>query len=116
MVTTTFDRQSQLMIEFPSPNNTAKPINKNKEMIEISIDDKGNYYVNKQQLISSSRDALERALRVAITGKKNLATIPVVVSAHAKAKHQHVINAMYTSRQLGLLNILFATVKSGQNE
>ena len=111
MVTTTFEREAQLVLEFPSANQSRQPISKNKDRIEITIDNKGNYFVNHQQLINSSRDALRRALRVAVEGKRNVGSIPVIISAHAKAKHRHVIMAMDASREVGLLNVLFSTVR-----
>ena len=69
MVTTTFDRETQLKIELPQASGEHK---KATEMLEISIDQKSKLYINQKELVNSGIDTIKKALTQATGDKKNL--------------------------------------------
>lgn len=106
MVTTTFDRENELQIELPKAAGQEK---KQKEVVEVTINAKGEYYVNQHQVINRKLATLKKAiLNAAGDGKKP----PLLISADAKAQHQFVISAMDAAQQLGFVHITFATKPS----
>ncbi len=104
MVTTTFNRSSELRIDLPeaSSSKSAEPGKK----LEIAIDAKGQYYINQVKVIGTGRKTLYLAMRK-VVGKNR--DIPVILKADAAATHQSVINAMDAAGRLGLTRISIAT-------
>ena len=110
MVSTTFDKQSQLQIVLPEANS-ADTKQKEKSFIDISINAEGEYFVNQQALIKSDETTLKNLLKQTINGD---ITMPVVISADGKAPHQSVITVLDVASQLGLSKMTFAT-QQGDN-
>lgn len=106
MVSTTFERETEITLELPEA--TGEPIVTEKKVIEISIDAKGRYYINKQELINTSIDTLKRAISKAAGDDDEP---QVILSADRQTPHQAVITAMDASRQLGFVHLTFATTK-----
>lgn len=106
MVTTTYQRYSELKINLPSAageSSKQKP-----QSIQVSVDPTGRYLVNEQNIESSLP-----SLVTAMTGiAKGNADMVVVISADAKASHQSVVNVMEAARQAGLARITFSTQSS----
>ncbi len=107
MVSTTFDRQSELNIELPEANGEITETEKKE--IEIFIKQDGQYVINGQILVNSKIDTLIRNLREKSGGDESLR---VIISADKQSTHQAVMTAMDAARQVGLIHITFSAVKS----
>jgi len=111
MVSTTFERESEINITLPQASEEiteAKP-----DAINVSIDAKGNIYVNDQALLNSQINSIKEAIFDKL-GQRNDAT--VIISADSKTDHQSVVKVMDAARQLGLIRITFATQKYDEEE
>ena len=104
MVSTTFERESQINITLPEASEEVKE--QEHLAIEVSIDARGEIYVNEQKLVNAQLLTIREALRIAA----ELGEDPqVIISADENAAHQTVIRVMDAARQLGLVRITFAT-------
>lgn len=104
MVSTTFNKQSQISIELPEASG--KPLKTDKFMIEIEIDNQGRYFVNQQRVKDSTVTTLKRAIRLTQGKEKNP---HLIISSDRNTPYQYVVTAMDAARQLGLVNLTFAT-------
>ena len=86
MVSTTFDRQTQLKVDLPSAE-TLEQENKKPESISIVIDQQGKFYVNDQELIQQNAKTLRRSLQKISEGDKEL---PILVSGDRQAPLQSI--------------------------
>lgn len=111
MVTTTFNKFSELKIQLPQANGQAATLKQKR--VEISIDAKGRYYINGQAVINTSEETLKRALRKAATGIKDP---QIILSADRMTTHQAVVTAMDAAQQLGFVHLTFATSRPPQGE
>ena len=104
MVSTTFDRESEINITLPEASEEYTDTQLDK--VEIAIDAEGRLFVNEQSLVNSQlgtiRDAIQNALY-------DLEDPQIIISADAKATHQLVVRVMDAARQLNLVKITFAT-------
>ena len=106
MVSTTFDRQSELNIELPEASGE---ISESEAVeIEVFIDSKGRFAINGEQLVNNQSDTLLRVLREAAGNDKDPR---VIINADKNATHQTVMTAMDASRQAGFIHITFSAVK-----
>ncbi len=105
MVSTTFDRQSELNIELPEASGEI--IESEALDVEIFIKDDGQFIIN-DIAVSSNIDSLLRALREA-AGDNN--DPRVIISADKETTHQAVMTAMDAARQMGFIHITFSAVK-----
>jgi len=103
MVSTTFKQEFEVGIDLPEASSEARLVNKT---IEITIDAKGRYFINQQQLVNTQGDTLRRALAKVAGNDRSL---PVILSADANTPHQAVITALDATRQLGFSRLTFAT-------
>lgn len=110
MVSTTFNRDSELSIELPKASADAAV--RSPQSIEVAIDARGRFYIAGRQLVNTQPQTLIQALREAA---ENRDAPPVIISADANTPHQAVVQVMDAARQLGLLRLTFATrlVKDG---
>jgi len=110
MVSTTFQRESEITIELPeSAGDVAET---DKKVVEISIDNQGRYFVNQRRI----KDSDIKTLKKAITLTRGDAKEPkLIISADKMTPHQAVVRAMDAARQLGLVNLTFATKQVKQN-
>lgn len=104
MVSTTFERDSELSIELPEAS--VEPDELTREVIDVAVDAQGRFYVNNVQLANTQSSTLKKALFDAAAGRK---APPLVISADATTPHQAVVVVMDAARQLGFLNLSFAT-------
>ena len=72
----------------------------------------GNFYVNQQPLINSQIETVQKAIVAVSEGNTSL---PLIISADAKAPYQSIITAMDAAGKEGFSNIQMATRKD-QNE
>jgi len=110
MVSTSFTRETQIEIELPKA--TGAPLELKVEMVEISVDASGNFYVNQQPLINTQLETVQKAIMAVSEGDTSL---PLIISADAKAPYQSIITAMDAAGKEGFANIQMATRKD-QNE
>ena len=104
MVSTTFERRSELSIELPEASAEADA--REEAVIDVVLDAGGSVYVDGEALNRTRGDALRRALASAAKG---LGRSPqVVVSADARTPHQSVITVLDAARQAGLYRLTFA--------
>ena len=110
MVSTTFDRHSELKIELPRADG--EPVAEEQAFIDITIDREGRFYVDQREVVNTSVDTLRRALKKALGERSR--DLPVVISADARTPHQSVISAMDAAGRAGLFQITFSTARGAE--
>ena len=110
MVTTTFDKHARLKVSLPE--SSAKTVQQKDEPLILSIDAKGNYFLNDRQIVNQQLDTLKQALQKVI-GEKNqdYKDVALVLRADANTPHQSVVRAMDAASQLGMTRLSIATVE-----
>ena len=106
MVSTTFDRQSELNIELPEA--TGEITESEKVEIEIFIGPTGKFTINDQEIINTQIETLLRSLREAAG---NDSDPRIIISADKNTPHQAVMTAMDAASQLGFVHLSFSAVK-----
>jgi biopolymer transport protein ExbD len=112
MVTTTFNRETRLLVNLPEAN--AETASTQADQIEILVAREGTYSINGRNLINNRIETLIRGLEVESGGDRNL---PVLLVADAEATHQSVVTAMDAIGQSGFTRLNIATqrpVEQGQ--
>ena len=109
MVSTTFDRHAKLKVSLPE-SSTKATLQQNDPLV-LSIDAKGNYYINDRQVINKSLDTLKQAMQNTV-GDKAIKDVAMVLRADANTPHQFVVRAMDAASQLGLTKLSIATVEA----
>jgi len=104
MVSTTFNRNSELSIELPAASAEARE--QRPDSIEVAIDAQGRYYVNGRQLLNTQSSTVRQALESAAGNNESP---PIIISADAKTPHQAVVKIMDAARELGFVRLTFAT-------
>ena len=102
MVTTTYSRFAELQINLPTADANKAP--ERLDQIDVGIDAKGNYSINKAPVAGNSRDAIAAQLKRAASGMKDPV---VVINADAEASHQSVIRVMEAAQASGYGKITF---------
>ncbi|NOR51180.1 MAG: biopolymer transporter ExbD [Gammaproteobacteria bacterium] len=106
MVSTTFDQQSEIAIALPE--SSSEPVSEKKQDLVITIDAKGRYFINQEEVASTRIDILRSAIFAAADGGQP----QVIIHADRMTPHQAVIGAMDALRQLGFNQLTFATLKA----
>ena len=109
MVSTTFNKESELSIDLPTANGDV--VEKQAMQIEISIDAEGHYAINNERLVNEQLKTLKGAI-LKVAGENR--ELPLIVSADGRASHQSVVTAMNAARQLGFSHLTFATKISSE--
>lgn len=109
MVTTTFNRETRLLVNLPEAN--AEIANSQPDQIEIMVAREGNYSINGRNLVNNRIETLIRGLEVESGGDRNL---PVLLVADAEATHQSVVTAMDAIGQSGFTRLNIATQRPGE--
>ena len=104
MVSTTFQRESEITIELPESSGEISV--SDKKVIEISIDNQGRYFVNQRLLNDTDIKTLMKAISITRGDTKEP---KLIISADKMTPHQSVVRAMDAARKLGLVNLTFAT-------
>ena len=110
MVSTTFDRHARLKVALPE--STAKTTQQQDDPLVLSIDAKGNYFINDRQVVNQSLDTLKQALKRTIGDEAIIKESALVLRADANTPHQSVVRAMDAAAQLGLTKLSIATIES----
>lgn len=104
MVSTTFQRESEIKIELPEAS--AEPVEEKQEMLEIVIDADGHYFIDDQQVVNTELETLKKAIQK-LRGDQT--EIPVVIRADRSTPYEAVVRAMDATSQLGLVHMSLAT-------
>ncbi len=108
MVSTTFNRESEISIELPEASGKEAP--HEPFVIEISIDGQGRYFINQRKLKDNRIETLKQGIRELRTQQADDKTLPkLIISADRNTPYQIVVRAMDAARQLGLVHLIFAT-------
>ena len=102
MVTTTYSRFAELQINLPTAE--AKKPAERLDQIDVGVDARGNYSINKDVVPGANRDALAAQLKRAAAGMKDPV---IVINADAEASHQSVIRVMEAAQSAGYGKITF---------
>src|SRR5688572_7856032 len=104
MVTTSFDRDTNLVINLPAANGQS--VTEVPFQIDIEIDRSGSYSVNGNALPDTSVESVVSAIEVLAAGDM---TVPVTISADASTSHQSVVTVLDAIARLGLSRVNIAT-------
>jgi biopolymer transport protein ExbD len=104
MVTTTFTKETRLLITLPEANG--EPAEETAQTLELLVNAEGNYAVNGKNLINREIKTIMAALQDASGGNVEM---PLIITADAQASHQAVVIAMDAAGQLGFSRLNIAT-------
>lgn len=113
MVTTTYSKFTELQITLPTAD-AEKALEKPLE-INVSVDAKGHYAINRNQISYRDVAGLAEDIKAAANAHNGSGTRVdpvVVVNADQFATHQMVINIMEAARLAGLEKLTFAAQTS----
>ncbi len=112
MVSTTFDRETQLKIDLPEASavETEEAI---KQQISITVDSDGHFFVDERELITHDLPTLARAIEKAATGRKDLT---LVISSDRNAPFQAAITIMDAAAQINMTRLSFIARQLPQTE
>ena len=104
MVTTTFSRETRLLVNLPEAN--AETAEATPSQIEILVARDGSYSINGRSLVNSRLETLVQGLEIESNGDLSL---PILLIADAEATHQSVVTAMDGIGQSGFTRLNIAT-------
>ena len=104
MVTTTFTRETRMLISLPEAE--ADAMASEQTTLELLISKDGSYAVNGKSLINRDIKTIMAALKDASAGDS---AMPLVITADALSTHQAVITAMDAAGRLGFETLNIAT-------
>ena len=105
MVTTTFSRETRLLVNLPEAN-AELAAETELQQIEILVAEDGSYAINGRALVNSRIETLMRGLEIESDGDLGL---PILLIADAEATHQSVVTAMDAIGQSGFTRLNIAT-------
>jgi biopolymer transport protein ExbD len=109
MVTTTFSRETRLVVNLPEAD--AELVDTPTDAIEIIVSVDGSYAINGRALVNSRIETLMRGLELESGGDQSLA---VLLIADAEATHQSVVTAMDGIGQAGFTRLNIATQRPSE--
>jgi biopolymer transport protein ExbD len=104
MVTTTFTRETRMLISLPEAE--ADAMASEQTTLELLISKDGSYAVNGKSLINRDIKTIMAALKDASAGDS---AMPLVITADAESTHQAVITAMDAAGRFGFETLNIAT-------
>lgn len=107
MVTTTFNRETRLLVNLPEAN--AEAAQSQPDQIEILVAREGSYSINGRSLVDNRIETLMRGLDLESGGDLSL---PVLLVADAEASHQSVVTALDAIGQSGFARLNIATQRT----
>lgn len=105
MVTTTFSRETRLLVNLPEAN-AELAAETELQQIEVLVAEDGSYAINGRALVNTRIETLMRGLEIESNGDLGL---PVLLIADAEATHQSVVTAMDAIGQSGFTRLNIAT-------
>lgn len=109
IVTTSFSQTAQLQVKLPEAAADATPPS---SAVRVTIDARGQYYVNSQQLLNATPEVLRSALLRESRGDQERL---IVIQADAKTPHEAVVRLMDVARRLGMTQLTFATQQPAES-
>jgi biopolymer transport protein ExbD len=103
MVSTTFDKQTQLKVDLPEAASQDTAAEK-AEQIDITIDARGQFYVNERELVTHDAPTLRQTLQKIADGRADL---PIIVSGDRNAPLQSMMTVLDVAAQLGMARLSF---------
>jgi len=104
MVSTTFQKESEINIELPEAS--ADPVETKENVLELVIDVEGRYFIEQQQVVNTELNTLKKAISKFLGERTG---IPVVIRADRRTPYESVVRAMDATSQLGLVQMSLAT-------
>ncbi len=111
MVTTTFSRETRLLVNLPEAN--AEVTESVPAQLEIVVARDGSYFINGKALVNSRIETLVSGLKIESAGDRSL---PVLLIADAEATHQSVVTALDGIGQSGFTRLTIATQRPPELE
>ena len=111
MVTTTFSKETRLLVNLPEAN--AEAAEAEGSQIEIVVSREGTYSINGRALVNSRLETLVQGLEIESGGDH---TLPILLIADAEATHQSVVTAMDGIGQSGFTRLNIATQRPQELE
>lgn len=112
MVTTTFSRETRLLVNLPEAN--AELTSETEiQQIEVLVTREGAYSINGRSLVNNRIETLIRGLEIESNGDLGL---PILLIADAEASHQSVVTAMDAIGQSGFSRLNIATQRPVDND
>lgn len=108
MVSTTFDKQTQLRVELPKAETGAVE-EQAADKVDITIDAQGQFYVNERELVKHDAETLRRTIEKIADGRDKL---PIVVSGDRNAPLQSMMTVLDVAAQLGMGRLSFVAHQS----
>lgn len=105
MVSTTFERKSEINISLPRASESMREVN--TDIINISVDNKGEIFINDIPLVNTQLSTIRDALANKVEGINEPA---IIINADENTTHQTVVKILDAARQLALSRITFATL------
>lgn len=105
VLASTFNKPAALNIELPEASSASRNLPQNRP-ISVSVDANGHFYVDGRLLGDAAESTVVAALRAAAGGRRNP---PLLLYADAHAAYASVVRVMDAARQLGFVNLTFAT-------
>jgi biopolymer transport protein ExbD len=109
MISTTFDRESQLAIQLPEAGGEA--VEREARPLELVVNREGRYFVAGKELVDREPETLQRTLERLAGGDR---AQPLVISADANTPYQAVVTAMDAAGRAGLNNLSLTTRQAGE--
>lgn len=111
MVTTTFTRDTNLLINLPEASGEIMDVS--PEQIEVMVAQNGSYAVNGRGLVNTQLSTLIDAIEEMSAGDRSL---PVIITADANTSYQSVVTVMDAVAQLGFSQLNIATSQNAEEE
>jgi biopolymer transport protein ExbD len=111
MVSTTFERQSQIDVTLPKASIN-EPV-KEDRTIEVTVNPEGVFFVNGQRVVNTQLATLKQAMLKVANGREDP---PVIINADRNAQVQSMVTVMDAARQLGFVHISFATSRTNETQ
>jgi len=116
MVSTTFDRHAKMKVSLPEASASVEQTQ--EKSLVLTVDAKGNYYINDRQVINTTLDTLKQALTKVLSngssnnGSSDITSQSIILRADGQTPHQSVVRAMDAVSQIGITRLSIATVES----
>lgn len=106
MVSTTFQKESEIKISLPQAATDKQPIASDK--IEVMVNAQGQMHVGGRELVNGQLATVRQALQQAANGRRD---IPLVIRADKGTPYQSIVTVMDAGSQIGLLRISLPTLR-----
>lgn len=107
VISTSFVREARLNVALPEA--ALEPGARVPPTLEVLVDARGRYFVDQQEVVDQSADALARALRQKAGAEPRGQTL--TIRADGKASHQAVVTVLEVAGQVGFEDIAILTVR-----